>query len=83
VPTIAVVDGVRIVLWPNDHAPPHIHALFGDEEARISIETGECLSGSLPKAKMRAVLAWLGDHRDEAAFAWSELRAGRSPHGRP
>ena len=79
--TIAIVAGVRIVLWPNDHVPPHIHAVLGDDEARISIETGECLSGDLPRSKMRSVLAWLDRHRDAVAFAWSELRAGRTPSG--
>lgn len=78
-PTIAIVDGVAIVLWPNDHPPPRIHAVLGGDEARITIEKGYRLSGSLPRRKMRSVLDWLDGHRDEVAFAWSEFRAGRNP----
>ena len=80
-PTIAIIDGVRIVLWPNVHIPPHLHAILGDDEARISIETGECLSGSLPRLKMHNVMTWLDAHGDEVASAWSDLRAGRPPKG--
>ncbi len=27
-PTIAIVEGVRIMIFLNDHLPPHLHALF-------------------------------------------------------
>jgi Domain of unknown function (DUF4160) len=76
-PTIAIVEGVAIILWLNDHAPPHFHARIAEHEAKISIETGDVLDGHLPKHKLKAVLRWLDQHRDEVAFAWSEIRSGR------
>jgi hypothetical protein len=30
VPTVARLRGVRVVLYPNDHPPPHVHALRRD-----------------------------------------------------
>jgi Domain of unknown function (DUF4160) len=51
-PTIAIVDGVVIMIYPNDHIPPHVHAKFGEYECRISIVTFEVMSGDLPKAKL-------------------------------
>jgi hypothetical protein len=75
VPRIASIEGVQIVLWPNDHPPPHFHAIIAEYEAKMSIETGDVLSGSLPKAKLRAILSWLDLNRDALAFRWSELRA--------
>jgi len=39
-PTIAVVDGILIILYFNDHAPPHFHAQGSDFHARIRIEDG-------------------------------------------
>ena len=80
-PTIAIVDGVRIVIYPKDHLPPHLHATLGGHEAQISIITGDLLNGSLPRSKLRAVRSWLDAHRDQVAYIWEEIRAGRYAGG--
>ena len=80
-PTIAIVDGVRIVLYPRDHLPPHLHAVFAEFEAKFSIATAEILEGSLPKEKAKSVRAWLMAHQGEVAHIWEELRAGRNTGG--
>ncbi len=77
-PTIAIIDGVAIILWTNDHPPPHIHAKGLGYDAKISIETGDVLEGSLPRARLKRIRNWLDVNRDEVAYAWEELRAGRS-----
>jgi hypothetical protein len=81
-PTIAIVDGVAILIYPNDHIPPHVHAKFGDHECRISIVSFEVMSGSLPKAKLRKVKAWLAAHADDVSFAWEAIYDGRGFKGR-
>lgn len=73
-PTIAIVDGVRLVIYLKDHLPPHLHAIFGEAEAQISIATSEVLNGTLPRPKLRAVLAWLDANRDEVAYIWTATR---------
>jgi hypothetical protein len=77
VPTIAVVDTVKIMIFANDHAPPHFHAKFAEFEALISIATGDILEGSLPPAKLRSVLQWFEPRRAHVAFVWTEIRAHR------
>lgn len=47
-PTIGLVDGVRIVVYINDHPPPHVHAVYAEFEAKVSIATGDLLGGHLP-----------------------------------
>ena len=32
-PTIGSIDGRRIVIWPNDHRPAHVHVIGPDSEA--------------------------------------------------
>ena len=76
-PTIAIVMGVRIVIYPKDHLPPHLHARFAEHEAMISIVTGDVLQGSLPKAKLTAVQEWLASRREHVAYVWEEIRALR------
>ncbi len=73
-PTIAIVFGVRIIIYPKDHLPPHLHAKFAEHEAMISILTGAVLEGSLPRAKLRAVQKWLARHREQVAYIWREIR---------
>ncbi|ALK10408.1 DUF4160 domain-containing protein [Blastochloris viridis] len=80
-PTIAIVDGVVLMIHLRDHLPPHLHAKIAGFEAQISIATGDVLNGSLPPAKRKRVQDWLATHRGEVAFVWSEIRAGRYAGG--
>jgi uncharacterized protein DUF4160 len=73
-PTIAIVAGVRIIIYPKDHLPPHLHAKFAEHEAMISILTGDVLEGSLPRAKVKAVQDWLAARRGRVAYVWWEIR---------
>jgi hypothetical protein len=56
-PTLAIVDGVSILMFWNDHAPPHFHARFAGEECRIDIATLQVLEGRLPSGKMAKVIS--------------------------
>lgn len=40
-PRIAYFYGVAIYMYYRDHAPPHFHAIYGDDEAIFEIETSE------------------------------------------
>ena len=81
-PTIAIIAGVRIVIYPKDHLPPHLHAIFAEYEAMISIVTGDVLEGSLPRTKQKAVQDWLAANREHVAHVWREIRALRYQGGR-
>jgi Domain of unknown function (DUF4160) len=80
-PTIAIVEGVRIMIHLKDHLPPHLHAMFAGVEAQISIVTGHVLHGSLLPAKLKAVQRWLDAHREQVAYIWEEIRAKRYDGG--
>jgi hypothetical protein len=32
-PTVLRIDGLRVVIWPNDHRPAHVHVIGGNAEA--------------------------------------------------
>ena len=76
-PTIAIVEGVRITIYLNDRLSPHLHAFFSGQEAKLSIVTGEVLSGALPRAKLKGIRAWLDANREQVSYVWREIRAGR------
>ena len=81
-PTIAFVDGVALIIYPNDHLPPHIHAKIAEHNCKLTIASGEVVEGSLPPAKLRAVRAWLKEHFEEVSFAWTEVYSGRGFRGK-
>jgi len=48
-PTIAWFYGIAVRMYVRDHPPPHFHAIYGEHEANVSIETGEVIEGALPE----------------------------------
>ncbi len=57
-PIIAIIDGMKIQVFPNEHPPPHFHVIFAEYRALIRIDTMSLWKGSLPRNKLRVVLAW-------------------------
>lgn len=78
-PTISTFYGIRILLYFNDHNPPHFHARYGEHEAEIAIANGEVLEGSLPRSALRLVREWLEQKRPELMADWDRARAGEPP----
>ena len=78
-PMIAIVDGVKILMFYNDHAPPHFHAVIGDDKVLISIRDFGTLEGSLPPAKLRRVLPWARDHQGASVLNWNKCQDEQQP----
>lgn len=78
-PTIAFFYGIAIRMYVRDHPPPHIHAIYGDFEANVSIETGEVIEGRLPKTAARLVRDWVLAHSGELSENWGIARLGERP----
>lgn len=36
-PTILLEGGFAVRIYPNDHAPPHVHVVKGDGTARVTL----------------------------------------------
>lgn len=36
-PTILRIGGLRVVIWPNDHRPAHVHVIGSDGEAVFNL----------------------------------------------
>jgi len=57
-------------MYGGDHPPPHFHAIYGEHEAFIEVETGQILYGYLPATALRLVQTWLAQHREELNQDW-------------
>jgi hypothetical protein len=68
-PVISRFFGIVVFMFWRDHAPPHFHAKYGDEEAVIEIETG-AVTGALSKRALALVQEWRELHRKELLENW-------------
>ena len=62
-------------MFYNEHGVPHFHAVYGEFEATIEIES-ERVHGSLPRRAQALVLEWTRLHRAELLEDWRRARAG-------
>ncbi len=79
-PTISFFYGIIIRMFFQDtdrHHLPHIHAEYQGDIAVFAIETGEILSGSIQKSKIKLVDAWIEIHRDELMADWQLAKNGQ------
>jgi hypothetical protein len=45
-PTIDLIDGIKICIYCGEHRPPHFHALYNEYEVVLEIETCEIYAGN-------------------------------------
>jgi hypothetical protein len=76
-PSIADIDGVRIMMYWNDHPPPHFHALFAEHRAVFEIGSLKVVAGDLPRSKIAAVRKWAKSRRERLMATWDRVREGK------
>ena len=69
-PTVAVVEGVKIQFYANEHPPPHFHAEIAEHRAVIDIESLAVVAGFLPPVKQRRILSWARSRRQQLLAAF-------------
>ena len=72
-PTVDVIDGIKINIYNGDHRPPHIHAVYNEYEALIKIENGEVYAGDMPEKQLKKALSWLEGNSEWALSVFYEL----------
>lgn len=65
--TIHVINSIKIYLYPGDHNPPHIHAVYAEHDVAIAIQSRETIKGYMPTKQLNMVKSWLNnkDVRDK------------------
>ena len=52
-------------MYGNDHTPAHFHVMYNEYRAKIEIESGNILDGSLPARQLKYVQIWNDIHKTE------------------
>lgn len=68
-PIISRFYGIIIAMYYRDHAPPHFHARYGDQEVIIEIETGK-ITGSMSSRALSMIQEWRKMHINELLDDW-------------
>jgi hypothetical protein len=69
-PEICRFYGIVIQLYYGDHPPGHFHAIYGEQVAKIAIDTLDIIEGSLPPRALRLVREWAQLHEQELREAF-------------
>ena len=75
-PELSRFLGIIIAMYYRDHGPAHFHAIYGDFEITVEIESAR-VNGAFPKRAQTHVIEWLELHRIELLEAWSLARSSR------
>ena len=68
-PIISRFFGIIIYIYWKDHAPPHFHAKYGDDEIVVEIRTGN-ISGNMSNRAIKLVQEWRQLHKNELLQDW-------------
>ena len=74
-PELSRFFGIVIGIFPREHAPPHFHAVYGEHQVTIDIQTG-LVHGDFPKRGLRLVQEWLALHKNELLEDWELIQDG-------
>ena len=73
-PEVCRFNGIVIYINFNDHNPPHFHALYGEYEAVIDINSAAMTEGRLPARARRLVIRWASLRQEELISAWNRAQ---------
>ncbi len=57
-PTIKIIDSIKIDIYSREHLPPHFHILYAEYEELVEIETLITYIGYVPKKQRKKVTDW-------------------------
>ena len=73
-PEISRFFGLVVMMFYNDHAPPHFHVRYGGQRALIGIESLAVLEGKLTPKALGLTVEWASMHQQELRADWERAR---------
>lgn len=68
-PVLSRFFGIVIFMQWRDHAPPHFHARYQEDEISVDIETG-AVTGSMSRRALAMILEWRTLHEEQLMDNW-------------
>ena len=70
-PVISRFFGVQIMMYYNEHPPPHFHVRYNSQKAVIDIAQLSVITGKIPPRILGFVIEWASLHRTELLENWN------------
>ena len=74
VPEISRFFGIIVLMYYNDHPPPHFHVRYGEQRAIFGVESLTLLQGRLTPRVLGLVVEWASGHQEELMDDWERAR---------
>jgi hypothetical protein len=74
-PQISRFFGIIIMMYYDDHNPPHFHARYGSQECLIRIDNLKVLEGNIPSRALKMVIEWAEMHQTELFENWERAKS--------
>lgn len=82
-PTISEFFGIMILMFFDDHAPPHFHARYGGDEVVIQINQVGVLRGRFPPRALSLVIEWAQKYQQNLMEEWNRAANNKKLHKIP
>jgi hypothetical protein len=75
-PEISRFLGIVIGIFYSEHGVAHFHAVYGEYEISVEVESGK-IHGQFPARALRLVLEWANLHKEELIENWQLAQQGQ------
>jgi hypothetical protein len=75
-PEISRFLGIVIGIFYSEHGVAHFHAVYGEHEISVEVESGK-IHGQFPARALRLVQEWASLHKEELIENWQLARQGQ------
>lgn len=73
-PRMKDFGGYKVMLYAEDHNPPHVHVIGPDFQAKVRIRDAAVIAGVIPPRHRREALAWIAANRARLMERWNEVK---------
>ena len=77
---VALINGLKIEIFANEHPPPHFRIKYQGETANYRICDGKKINGGLDKWS-RNIKKWHKNNKPRLIECWNEMRPDDCPVG--
>ena len=75
-PELARFLGTVIGMFYREHGVPHFHAVYGEVEISVEVESGT-IHGQFPPRALKLVVEWKDLHKPELLDNWQLAKQGQ------
>ena len=72
-PTIARFNGLKICIFPGDHAPPHFHVMYQGTAFQVRLDNLQVLAGRANRRAFALAVEWAARNGQLLSNRWDEI----------